>query len=149
MIRTYDVRKISKHDLDIKIEADEREARQRISRDVQRKTRWEGYTLVVEWIDPLVDQIARRADRIAAANTFVENYREGRGMGKLQEVAQRIAKTKQTLEAEADKLLTRLDGIDRQAPEAFARSNAILDQHKTDLDSMESELRQLSNVPLG
>ena len=69
-------------------------------------------------------------------------------MGKLQEVALRIKQTKAHLEFEADKLLTRLDGIDQKAPSAFDRGNAILDQHNTDLDAMDSELRQLSNIPL-
>ena len=69
-------------------------------------------------------------------------------MGKLHQVAQRIASTKKTLEAQADKLALRLDELDKKGPDAFGNANAILDQHHADLDAMESELRQLSNLPL-
>ncbi len=69
-------------------------------------------------------------------------------MGKLQEVAQRIADTRKKLEAEADKLAGKLDGLDAKAPAAFERGNAIIDQHGADIDAMDSELRQLSNLPL-
>ena len=83
------------------------------------------------------------------AQDIKSGLRKYQPMGKLQEVALRIKQTKAHLESEADKLLTRLDGIDKKAPSAFDRGNAILDQHNTDLDAMDSELRQLSNIPLG
>src|SRR5512139_4023254 len=69
-------------------------------------------------------------------------------MGKLQSVAQRIADVKKQLEDEADKLATKVEGLVAKAPAAFDRGHAILDQHSADVDAMESELRQLSNLPL-
>ncbi len=70
-------------------------------------------------------------------------------MGKLQEVAQRIAATQKLLNSEADRLAERLTEVEKKAPQAFDRGHQILNQHNADLDAMESELRQLSNLPLG
>jgi len=66
---------------------------------------------------------------------------------KLQFIAERIAKTKAKLDAEADKLSDRLDAIDKEAPAIFERSNDFLDEQKKDVAVIEATLRQLSNLP--
>jgi uncharacterized phage infection (PIP) family protein YhgE len=98
-----------------------------------------GNTIEFEWHDKLAKKLE---EDIPKLGMIVPK------MGKLQSVAQRIAATKQSLEAEADKLAGRLDEIDKKAPQAFQRGHDILSQHNADLDAMESELRQLSNLPL-
>lgn len=85
------------------------------------------------------------------ANAIIEGQeakKELVRMGKLHEVALRIAETRKSLEGEADKLSTRLDDLSKKAPAAFGHANALLDSHNADIDAMESELRQLSNLPL-
>ncbi len=67
---------------------------------------------------------------------------------KLSSVADRIRATKERLDKEADALAARLDEIDARAPGAFDRAHAFLDQQKTEVDSIEATLRQLSNIPL-
>lgn len=69
-----------------------------------------------------------------------------RTMGKLQEAAARIKAKKLELEGEADKILGRLSEIDAKQPDVFDRANKIVSQHHADLDAMDSELRQLSNL---
>ena len=69
-----------------------------------------------------------------------------RTMGKLQEAAQRIKAKKLELENEADKILGRLSDIDKKGPTIFDRANKIVDGHNADLDAMDNELRQLSNL---
>lgn len=49
---------------------------------------------------------------------------------------------------EADKLAAKLDGLDQKAPESFARAHQVIEQHSADIDAMDGELRQLSNLPL-
>jgi hypothetical protein len=66
--------------------------------------------------------------------------------GKLHSIAQRIAATKKSLDNQADQLAARLDDLDKKAPDAFKSANALIDQHNTDIDAMEAELRQLSNL---
>lgn len=85
----------------------------------------------------------QRKIQLCSDHIKVEYY-----MGKLAAVAQRIGETRKKLESEADRLALRLDDMDKKAPAAFDRAHSIIDQHNTDLDSMESELRQLSNLPL-
>jgi prefoldin subunit 5 len=69
-------------------------------------------------------------------------------MSKLSTVADRIKRTKEKLDAEADKLSARLDEIDKTAPEKIAGAHAFLDSQKAEVDSIEATLRQLSNDPL-
>ncbi len=94
-----------------------------------------------------VDQIHRAIRLLHAPRPPIRAYK--RPMGKLQEVAQRIAATQKKLNEEADRLSGRLDEVDKKAPAAFERGHQILTQHNADLDAMENELRQLSNLPLG
>lgn len=88
------------------------------------------------------------AVQILVDRALIAKVKELNSMGKLHQVAQRIADTKKKLEAEADKLNEKLDGLDAKAPDAFAKGHAIIEQHNADVDAMESELRQLSNLPL-
>lgn len=68
-------------------------------------------------------------------------------MGKLGEIAQRIAAKKKAHEAKADEWARRLDAIDRKEPEAFAIGDAAIIERETDMADMEKDLRQLSNFP--
>lgn len=73
---------------------------------------------------------------------------EGKGMGKLSSLAERIRDTKASLEAQADQLAVKLDGIDAAAPTAFARGHAFVDAQAAEVGEIEDTLRQLSNLPL-
>ena len=68
-------------------------------------------------------------------------------MGKLTSVAQRIAEAKAKMDAEADKLADKLDVLNAKAPDAFSRAHGIIDSSNADLDGMDADLRQLSNLP--
>ncbi len=68
-------------------------------------------------------------------------------MGKLHLVAQRTKELKTKLDAEGDKMLAKLDSIDAAAPAAFANAHAVIDSQKSDIENMESELKQISNLP--
>ena len=106
-------------------------------------------------IDPLTGKLENQIYRIQQGQTIARALVEGnqakaelRRMGKLQAVAERIKDTKAKLEAEADKLASRLDDLDKKAPAAFDRGHSFLDAQHADLTAMEAELRQLSNLPL-
>lgn len=90
-------------------------------------------------------------DIFEAGINFATNVSDAVGqinaMGKLHLVAQRIGDTRKRLDAEADKLAAKLDSLDAKAPEAFSRADAIIASQNADIDNMESELRQLSNLP--
>jgi uncharacterized protein (DUF3084 family) len=64
---------------------------------------------------------------------------------KLQSLAERIAQTKAKLHAQADELHTRLDEIDKAAPEVFARAHDTITAHQADIQGLEDGLRSLSN----
>jgi len=67
-------------------------------------------------------------------------------MGKLHLTAQRIKYARAKLEAEADKINARLDDLDKKAPAAFANANSVVDSQHADVDGMDAEIRQLSNL---
>ena len=67
-------------------------------------------------------------------------------MGKLHEAALRIKAKKAELEAEADKILKRLDGLDAKSPDVFDKAGRAISAQNADLDAMDTELRQLSNL---
>ena len=69
-------------------------------------------------------------------------------MGKLQSVGERIKQVRAAHEAEADRLMAKMDELERAAPPAFARGHNILDAHKAELDELENDLRAISNLPL-
>lgn len=126
MICIYDTRQITRFELDAKIEKDERVAEREGWAD--KTTHWNGEILTVEWL--------------------TQKQPTRQQMGKLQEVAARIAATQKKLNDEADKLALELDGLDKKAPEAFDRGHRIVAQHNADIDAMKTELAQLSNLPI-
>lgn len=83
-----------------------------------------------------------------AALRVVHGLMRDGNMGKLSAIADRIKDTKTRLEAEADKLAAKMDGIDAEAPKAFARGHAFLDAQSAEVAEIEDTLRQLSNLPL-
>jgi hypothetical protein len=99
------------------------------------------------WLSLIQSKLQNDTSRIQSAQVIAKAL-NGKRMGKLHDVAQRVAQTRQRLSDEADKIAARLDQIDQKAPNAFANAHSILDQHNSDLDAMETELRQLSNIPL-
>lgn len=101
------------------------------------QTTTNGDTIEFEWHDKLAKKL--EAD--------IGQMTQGPHMGKLQSLAQRIAQTKQNLEAQADKLSPKLDAIDQRAPDVFAHAQSVIGQQSADIDAMESELNQLSNLP--
>lgn len=74
--------------------------------------------------------------------------RQGADVGKLSAIAERIRDTKKRLDDEADKLAARLDDIDAASPKAFDRGHAFIKSQQSEVDEIESTLRQLSNLPL-
>lgn len=100
-----------------------------------------------DWTEQLAADLKIQIPRIQAAQVIAQAI-VGPRMGKLQSIAERIKQTKSSLEAEADKLAAQLDEIDKVAPSAFANGTAYIGQLKTDVHTMDSELRQLSNLPL-
>jgi methyl-accepting chemotaxis protein len=112
-----------------------------------RTVKFIGDQIVVEWADRLKAKLENDTSRVQSAQVIAKAL-NGKRMGKLHDVAQRVAQTRQRLSDEADKIAARLDQIDQKAPNAFANAHSILDQHNADIDAMEAELRQLSNLPL-
>lgn len=70
-------------------------------------------------------------------------------MANLSEIGARIAQKKAAHDAKADEWARRLDEVDRREPGAFAVGEAVLAEREHDLAQMESDLRTLSNLPLG
>ena len=69
-----------------------------------------------------------------------------RFMNKPSSLAQRIAETKKRHDAEADAIAKRLDELDSKAPAAFAHAQSIVNSQHDDIDAMEAELKQLTNL---
>ena len=68
-------------------------------------------------------------------------------MAKPSEFSRRYTEFAKNVEKRTDELLARLDAATKKAPDAFGRANALLDQNDAEMDAMESELGQLSNLP--
>lgn len=99
-----------------------------------------------EFLQALRLKLEGDTERIQSAQVIARAIIDGRKMGKLSAVAQRISDTRRKLDDEADRLANRLDGLDKKAPEAFAVAHSVVDSQHADLDGMEAELRQLSNL---
>lgn len=69
-------------------------------------------------------------------------------MSKLSAIAERISDKKRAHDKKADEYAERLDGIDAREVHAFAVGDAVLSERDTDLAQFESDMRQLSNLPL-
>ena len=67
---------------------------------------------------------------------------------KLAALADRIKRTKASLDACADELGARLDEMDKVAPDTFERAHTFLKMQEVDVQALEDGLRQLSNLPL-
>lgn len=91
----------------------------------------------------------RGADKLASAAVVAKAIVEGRRMSKLHEAASRIAGVKAANDADGDELMAKMDEIERIRPGAKANAHAFLNDQKAELESIESTLRQLSNLPLG
>lgn len=76
-----------------------------------------------------------------------DKVKELNNMHKLSTLGQRIKDTQAKMAAEADKINARLDALDEQAPGAFAKARAVVDQHHSEVAALETEISQLSNLP--
>lgn len=86
---------------------------------------------------------------VGAAADLVAARREYKMAGPAA-VADRLKALKQTIEAESDKLLGEIEGIASQkVPGAFAKGRQFLAGMQQDVDNLEAELSQLTNLPLG
>ena len=94
-------------------------------------------------MDVLTRELQWQTDQLRIGRILIQY---GRYMGKLQSVGERIKQVRAEQEAEADKLMSKLDAIEKAAPPAFARGHNILDAHKADLDDLEADLRSISNI---
>lgn len=68
-------------------------------------------------------------------------------MSKIAEVAPAMSALKTRLEQRAAKLLERVAAADRSSEASYSIADQHLDAHEADLRVMESELRQLGNLP--
>lgn len=98
--------------------------------------------------DPLTHELQTAADRISAAVPIAQAIVSERRMSKLAEIADRMARKREAHNVQADSFAARLDAIDKQEPDAFARGDAFLKERETDLAEFEATIRQLSNLPL-
>lgn len=65
-------------------------------------------------------------------------------------VADRLKALKKKIEDQSDALLAKIETMDATAvPNAFAKGEAFLSGMKSDVDNLEAELSQLTNLPLG
>lgn len=100
---------------------------------------------------PFSDSPVIRAQEIAGdlikAHTGQPEVR-ARIMSKLSAIADRIATKKQKHDAKADEWAARLDGLDAREPQAFAVGDAVVAEREQDMAQFESDMRQLSNLPL-
>lgn len=90
-------------------------------------------------------------DVFEAGINFATNVSDAVGqinaMGKLHLVAQRIREDRAKLDAEGDKMLAQLDSNAARAPSVLAKGYAIIGSQKADIDGMDDELNQISNLP--
>ncbi len=77
------------------------------------------------------------------------NELKGKPMSKMSAVAEAIAKLKAEDEAEADKLMARVVEHAKRRPEVIAGAHGFLDNQKSEMDDLESGMRQLANFPTG
>lgn len=70
-------------------------------------------------------------------------------MASLKSISERIAEKHAAHMAKADEYAARLDGIDKREPEVFAHVDNVMDGLKGNLDGIESDMKALSNLPLG
>lgn len=69
-------------------------------------------------------------------------------MATLASIADRLTQTNKTLDDEADGLATKLNELDKIAPDAIANAHAFIDAKKAEVLAIEATLKQLSNLPL-
>jgi hypothetical protein len=67
-------------------------------------------------------------------------------VSKASSLAARIADTKKRFEAEQDKIAARLDAFDHKSPDVIARASSIVEGQHSEIDTLDAELRQLSNL---
>jgi transposase len=96
-------------------------------------------------MDRLTAFLEDRTRRIRSARVIAAALVRGRAMGKLATVGERLRAMKEKNEQEGDRLIARIDELERRAPEIFARAHNGFDRHRADLDEMEKEIQILSN----
>ena len=98
----------------------------------------------------LKEQTERIASARGVAQALVEGYEAKKELGRmasLASVADRIKAKKAAYAKKAEEWAARLDKLDEREPDAFAATDAAIVAHEADLDSMEGDMRALTNVP--
>lgn len=102
-----------------------------------------GNTVV--WSDKLQAKLENDTSRIQSAQVIAQAL-NGNRMGKYHTIAERITALTQKQQAEGDRLMARMDELEKRAPAVIASAHSYLDQQNADLDVIDSGLRQLSNA---
>jgi len=98
---------------------------------------------MTNWLEgsPVSNSITEAVQRDLTATV-----KEINKMSKPATTSDAVKSLKALIAGESDKLKAKTDQIATRAAEAFAIGNQIVDAEKADLDAMEAELRQLSNL---
>ncbi len=78
----------------------------------------------------------------------VARRKRERDMTKLSMIGDRIAAKMKAHNEKADEWARRLDAIDQREPQAFAVGDAVIAEREGDIRQFESDMKQLSNLPL-
>lgn len=113
--------------------------------------------MTMEWRDsrhPVEADADRRYADLRRAGVKLDavltaGIREGRRMTSMGAIGQRIAAKKAAHDAKADEWAARLDAVDALEPRAFAIGDAAVAEREADLAQFESDMKVLSNLPLG
>lgn len=103
--------------------------------------------------DPLIQDLAHGAERIAAAIPIAKAIVSGRKIMGLAEkmgmLAERMQSVPKALEARADALLPRLDALESKGHPVFDGLDRVLADAEKGVAAAEDAVRQLGNFPLG
>jgi hypothetical protein len=94
-------------------------------------------------------EVCRLRVRVERLRWQIASGRRGGDVSRLSEIGDRIAAKKRAHDAKADEWASRLDKIDAKEPEAFAYGDGVVAEREQDLAQFESDMRKLSNLPLG
>ena len=127
-MRRYDTNKLSRDELTRQLEAGDRDYH-----TTERKTSWDGETLIVEWGPPMT------------ARVTVGNIDINRVLGKVRQASGVVGRVVTHVESQADSVIGREDEITKKATSAFAPHNDLLDQANSELDRVSDALNLLGN----
>lgn len=107
------------------------------------------WTDVEDKVSRLVGKLPALTKGVGAAADLV-SARRAYTMAGPAAVADRLKALKASIEAESEKLIADIDRVEKQdVPAAFAKGRTLLTSMGQDVASLEAELAQLTNLPLG